>query len=303
MANATINANNAVTEEIITGLTAQKDAEQARLDEMLANGVMTQAEYEKRVMENGMHYAMLTQITQNANDEINAIIAAASLENRQLTAEETASMIDSYITLSENTGKSMTEIAEGQDALSENMRNMVSEVAIASLVQSGVLSENAASQIGSLGSVEDKVGALQWALDYYNQTNIPAKSISIDTSPALYAIADVMTRLKGIPDEQVFINVDAGRVYTATSPTGQQGMGYTTNATGTDSHVGGLALLGDGGRAEPFMTPDGQFGVSPAVDTMYNLPKGRKYGRVFSVLKWISPILRQGQKVARKRKG
>ena len=152
LANATINANNAVTEEIIAGLTAQKDAEQARLDEMLANGVMTQAEYEKRVMENGMHYAMLTQITQSANDEINAIIAAASLENRQLTAEETASMIDSYITLSENSGKSMTEIAEGQDALSANMRNMVSEVAIASLEQSGALSESAASQIGSLGS-------------------------------------------------------------------------------------------------------------------------------------------------------
>ena len=37
LANATITANNAVTEEIIAGLTAQKDAEQARLDEMLAN--------------------------------------------------------------------------------------------------------------------------------------------------------------------------------------------------------------------------------------------------------------------------
>ncbi|OUL09269.1 hypothetical protein B0533_03610 [Sedimentibacter sp. SX930] len=275
LANATINANNAVTEEIIVGLTAQKDAEQARLDEMLANGVMTQAEYEKRVMDNGMHYAMLTQITQNANDEINAIIAAASLENRQLTAEETASMIDSYITLSENSGKSMTEIAEGQDALSENMRNMVSEVAIASLVQSGALSESAASQIGSLGSVEEKVGALQWALDYYNQTGIPSKSIYIDTSPALYAIADVMTRLKGIPDEQVFINVDAGRVYTPTSPTGAQGAGY--RATGDDSFKGGPAVLGDGGREEPFLTPSGYFGISPDTDTFYpNLPKGTK---------------------------
>ena len=63
---------------------------------------------------------------------------------------------------------------------------------------------------GSLGSVQDKVGALQGVIDYYNQTGIPSKSIYIDTSPALYAIADVMTRLKGIPDEQVFINVDAG---------------------------------------------------------------------------------------------
>ena len=275
LANATINANNAVTEEIITGLTAQKDAEQARLDEMLANGVMTQAEYEKRVMENGMHYAMLTQITQSANDEINAIIAAASLENRQLTAEETASMIDSYITLSESSGKSMTEIAEGQDALSANMRNMVSEVAIASLEQSGALSESAASQIGSLGFVQDKVGALQWALEYYNRTGIPAKTINIDVSPALQAIADLQQRLYNIPDEQVYINVQENRVYTATSATGQQGVGY--RATGDDSFKGGPAVLGDGGREEPFLTPSGYFGISPDTDTFYpNLPKGTK---------------------------
>ena len=34
--------------------------------------------------------------------------------------------------------------------------------------------------------------------------------------------------------------------------------------------------MGDGGKREPFLTPDGRFGVSPAVDTMYNLPRGSK---------------------------
>ena len=47
-------------------------------------------------------------------------------------------------------------------------------------------------------------------------------------------------------------------------------------ATGTDYHTGGLAFLGDGGRREPFLTPDGMFGVSPATDTLYNLPRGIK---------------------------
>ena len=47
-------------------------------------------------------------------------------------------------------------------------------------------------------------------------------------------------------------------------------------ATGTDYHAGGLAFLGDGGRREPFLTPDGMFGVSPATDTLYNLPRGTK---------------------------
>ena len=51
------------------------------------------------------------------------------------------------------------------------------------------------------------------------------------------------------------------------------GPGY---ATGTDYHTGGWAFLGDGGRREPFLTPDGMFGVSPATDTLYNLPRGTK---------------------------
>ena len=45
---------------------------------------------------------------------------------------------------------------------------------------------------------------------------------------------------------------------------------------GTNNHPGGLAILGDGGRREPFLTPDGMFGISPAKDTLYNLPMGTK---------------------------
>ncbi len=270
---ATINANNAVTEEVVAGLAAQRDAEKARLDEMIANGVISQEEYNQRAQENSMYYAILLQTTQNATGNINAVIATAARENRALTAEETVDMIGSYQKLATSSGMSMTEIADGQDILGQNMRDMVSNVAIDALVQSGAISQSAAEQIGSLGTVEEKVGALQTVLDFYNKTGVPSKNITINTQPALQAIADVMTGLRNIPDEQVYVNVDAGRVYTATSPTGAQAM----LATGTDSHAGGPAVLGDGGRAEPFMTPSGTFGVSPSTDTLYpNLPRGTK---------------------------
>ncbi len=47
-------------------------------------------------------------------------------------------------------------------------------------------------------------------------------------------------------------------------------------AKGTNWHRGGTAVLGDGGRREPFLTPQGDFGISPAVDTLYDLPQGTK---------------------------
>lgn len=45
-------------------------------------------------------------------------------------------------------------------------------------------------------------------------------------------------------------------------------------AKGTEGHKGGLAILGDGGGRELFRTPDGTTALSPAKDTLYNLPKG-----------------------------
>lgn len=46
--------------------------------------------------------------------------------------------------------------------------------------------------------------------------------------------------------------------------------------SGTNRHIGGALVLGDGGRREPFLTPDGRFGVSPSTDTVYDLPYGTK---------------------------
>ncbi|POD46291.1 hypothetical protein BKM15_25970 [Pseudomonas syringae pv. syringae] len=45
---------------------------------------------------------------------------------------------------------------------------------------------------------------------------------------------------------------------------------------GTEGHPGGLAILGDGKKKELYVTPDGQIGLSPAKDTLMNLPAGTK---------------------------
>lgn len=43
-------------------------------------------------------------------------------------------------------------------------------------------------------------------------------------------------------------------------------------AKGTDDHKGGLAILGDGGKHEIALLPDGSAFASPSTDTLYNLP-------------------------------
>ncbi|MBC1801127.1 phage tail tape measure protein [Listeria booriae] len=56
------------------------------------------------------------------------------------------------------------------------------------------------------------------------------------------------------------------------APSGVQEM----RARGDNNFKGGPVVLGDGGREEPFLTPDGKLGVSPNKDTLFNLPRGTK---------------------------
>ncbi|MCF2132525.1 hypothetical protein L1I79_39930, partial [Strepomyces sp. STD 3.1] len=46
---------------------------------------------------------------------------------------------------------------------------------------------------------------------------------------------------------------------------------------GTNSHIGGDAILGDGLEYEPFLLPNGLLGLSPNMPTLFsNLPTGTK---------------------------
>jgi len=47
-------------------------------------------------------------------------------------------------------------------------------------------------------------------------------------------------------------------------------------AEGTDNHIGGKAIVGDGGRHEVIQTPDGKLSITPNKSTLVDLPKGTK---------------------------
>lgn len=89
--------------------------------------------------------------------------------------------------------------------------------------------------------------------------------IRADTSGA----AQAQSALNSVNDKDVYI-----RVHYQGRDTGQTAIHH---ARGTNFHKGGPAVLGDGGRPEPFLTPQGHFGISPDKDTFFpNLPRGTK---------------------------
>lgn len=111
------------------------------------------------------------------------------------------------------------------------------------------------------------VTAAQRKIEDYNNRYTPGVkhlNATSDTS-AIDRMRDQIASIPNYTEKRVAV-VYEGR------NTGQ----YATNATGNPYFEGGLTWLGDGGKAEPYLTPQGQFGISPADWTMYDLPRGTK---------------------------
>jgi SLT domain-containing protein/phage-related protein len=73
------------------------------------------------------------------------------------------------------------------------------------------------------------------------------------------------------------------------------GHNYVGYANGTSNHFGGDAILGDGGQNEPYLTPQGIFGISPKVPTLFkNLPAGTKVWSSIQKMKQEIPFYANG---------
>lgn len=108
------------------------------------------------------------------------------------------------------------------------------------------------------------------AVNYYNRAIIPnSKTLNASTNANdVYGPLNLLRDTwNGIPD--------AG-YKTMTIETKTFGPQLPGRATGDPYFQGGPVWLGDGGKQEPFLTPKGDFGISPATWTPYSLPKGTK---------------------------
>ena len=114
--------------------------------------------------------------------------------------------------------------------------------------------------------------ALQGATDgvnYYNRNITPntktMNGVDNASGPAGDAFRSVLNFKNNLPD-----------TITKTVRANFIGPVLPGKATGDPYFQGGPVWLGDGGKREPFLTPQGDFGISPATWTPYNLPKGTK---------------------------
>ncbi|MBR7928455.1 phage tail tape measure protein [Aerococcaceae bacterium zg-ZUI334] len=142
--------------------------------------------------------------------------------------------------------------------------------------------DNASQKIAGVQSKADKLGGSKpdtrlSATDNASRTisNVQSSANKLGASqptPTLGASDRASGTIASVRNSLWNLNGSAAHTYVYTHHISTGRRAYS----GTNRHVGGALILGDGGRQEPFLTPDGRFGVSPAHDTVYDLPYGTK---------------------------
>nr|DAF71724.1 MAG TPA: minor tail protein [Caudoviricetes sp.] len=122
---------------------------------------------------------------------------------------------------------------------------------------------------GDESSLQNALKGASSGISSYNNNAIPStkKMVGVDAAsgPASNAFSSVLNFKNNLPD-----------VISKTVRADFIGPVIPGRATGDPYFQGGPVWLGDGGKQEPFLTPQGDFGVSPSKWTMFNLPKGTK---------------------------
>lgn len=103
--------------------------------------------------------------------------------------------------------------------------------------------------------------------------------VTMETAKAVANIKLIMATLAANPVTLPFVPMAAAQIPIAIAVGALQAAVIAAQpipkyAKGTEDHPGGLAVVGDGGRKEVAVFPDGNYYITPSVPTLVDLPKG-----------------------------
>ena len=130
--------------------------------------------------------------------------------------------------------------------------------------------------LGNNSDVNSKLKTAEDMLRSYERFNPKTKHLHATdgtSGPASAAIAAI-DNFKSRDGTTVRLITRHETIYDYKNPSGHRAI--NSNATGNPYYQGGLTWLGDGGKQEPYLTPQGDFGISPSDWTLYDLPRGTK---------------------------
>lgn len=217
MVNSTVVANAAVVDSVLERLQKERDAELSALEEKKArranergvNDAFNAEEIRKvdeKIQAITNAYNQKESMIRDTESRINSILSTASVEKRQLTADEIVEIINYYKTLEKETGESMTKNKKAQDLLGNNLAALTTTTSLNMLEQAGVIGSVTKRNIENLENQKDKVAALHDAIINYNNARVEEKRIGIDDSEKR-KISDIQYSIDSLRSKTVTIGI------------------------------------------------------------------------------------------------
>ena len=178
-ATAQIKTVDNVVKDTVSNYEKLRNEKIKNINQQVEMNAKTKAEAEKEIQTINEQYDSQIKTVQKTRESINTILSTASREHRALTEKETVSILKSYQKLAQESGKSMSNMADVQKLLGENLSSLTGQMGLDFLRTAGIIDEATTNAVLNAKTGAEKVQILQKALQGWNEFELTDKEIEI----------------------------------------------------------------------------------------------------------------------------
>ncbi len=209
-----IKAINDVALTSVESFEKRRKAEQDRLNQLKANGLIEEAEYKKQSEVVKQSFDEQIKNVRETQNRIKEILTRAGKENRSLTTQEMAELEALYKKLGKSATEAATDSKTAQKAMQEALEETALTAKIAALKHIGLITSQKEEYIKNLGSMEEKVKEVDEILKNWTaHSDIKSIGISYEGQDLIFNFKSDYERALAFPDilKAIKIAEDQGR--------------------------------------------------------------------------------------------
>lgn len=181
-ATAQIQTTDNVVKSTISNYEKLRNEKIKNINQQVELNAKTREEADKEIQTINEQYDNQIKVVQKAKDSISTILSTASREHRALTEKETVSILKSYQKLANESGKSMSNMADVQKLLGDNLSSLTGQMGLDFLKTAGIIDEATTRAVLNAETGAEKVAILKKALEGWNEFELTDKQMEINAT-------------------------------------------------------------------------------------------------------------------------
>ena len=178
-ATAQIQTTDNVVKSTVSNYEKLRNEKIKNINQQVEMNAKTKAEADKEIQAVNQQYDSQIKVVQKAKESISTILSTASREHRALTENETVSILKSYQKLAQESGKSMSSIADVQKLLGDNLSALTGQMGLDFLKTAGIIDGVTTTAVLGAKTGAEKVAILKKALEGWNEFELTDKEMEI----------------------------------------------------------------------------------------------------------------------------